>query len=195
MKTINFPNWILGALVASLITLAIGTKAEADQILSDELLITDIGGPVPVPIFDFFIPESAPPGPELDLTWVPGVATPVAIPIPPLTAIGLPGASIVVLLEPPGELPEPGEVPISVLLPDGQQAILSDVVISTLGVPQTAAPAFVSLLSDGHPDLPAIAPYFAYHTWRRLLRGDRAPSGHNAVCCSGGGPVRCSGRV
>ncbi len=130
-------------------------RASAATLESDELVISDIGGAAPVPIFDFFIPESSPPGVEPDLTWAPGSATPVPIPIPPLTAIGLPGVSIVALLEPPGEPLEPGEVPIPVVLPDGQTALLSDVVISTLGI--TSAPAFVSLLSDGHPDLPAIA--------------------------------------
>ena len=156
MKTNNSSNWVLGALLASLITLAIdNNKAEAAAIPSDELLISDIGGPVPVPIFDFFIPESAPPGAELDLTWVPGTAVPVPIPIPPTAAIMLPGVSIVALLEPPGEPVEPGEVPIPIVLPSGQTAILSDVIISTFGV--SNAPAFVSLLSDGHPDLPGIA--------------------------------------
>jgi hypothetical protein len=147
---------VLGLFLAALYGIAPGSLKEATAaILSDELKISDVGGAVPVPIFDFFLPESAPPGFEPDLTWTPGVAGPVPIPIPPLAAIGLPGAKLVVLLEPPGEVPGPGEVPIPVLLPTGQTAILSDLVISTLGI--TSAPPFVSLLSDGHQDLPAIA--------------------------------------
>jgi hypothetical protein len=132
-----------------------GAPTHAAAIPSDELKISDIGGAAPVTIFDFFLAEAPAPAGEPDLTWAPGTAVPVPIPVPPLTAIGLAGAKLVVLLEPSGEVPEPGEVPIPVLLPTGQTAILSDLVISTLGV--TSAPQFVSLLSDGHPDLPAIA--------------------------------------
>lgn len=150
------------ALVSSSATVFVALAAlmnaastHAAAVLSDELKISDIGGAAPVTIFDFFLAEAPAPAGEPDLTWVPGTAVPVPIPVPPLTAIGLPGAKLVVLLEPAGEVPGPGEVPIPVLLPTGQTAILSDLVISTLGV--TSAPQFVSLLSDGHPDLPTIA--------------------------------------
>jgi PEP-CTERM motif len=144
MKTINFSNWALGALVASLITLAIGNKAEADPILSDELLITDLG----VTIFDQFIPEGPPTAPEASLTWGPG---PV---LPPINAAQVPGALFVVLTEPANEVPDPGETLIPIQGPDGT-LFVSDVVISTLG--NTAQqPIQVSLVSDGDPDLRAI---------------------------------------
>jgi len=150
---------VLSSAIASVALAALimnGAPVHAAAIPSDELKISDIGGAAPVTIFDFFLAEGGATAGEPDLTWVPGSALPVSPPpVPPLSAIGLAGAKLVVLLEPAGEVPGPGEVPIPVLLPTGQTAILSDLVISTLGV--TSAPQFVSLLSDGHPDLPAIA--------------------------------------
>jgi hypothetical protein len=141
MKTINFSNWVLGALVAGLITLSIGNKVGAAQVLSDELLITDIG----VPIYDQFIPEGAAAAPEISLTWGLGAI------LTPIGAAQVPGAFIVVLTEPANEVPDPGEIQIPIQGPAGT-AFVSDIVISTIGN-QVQQPFQVSLVSDGNPDL------------------------------------------
>jgi hypothetical protein len=147
MKTINFSNWALGALTATVITLSLGNTAEAGQILSDELRITDLG----VQIFDQFIPEGPATAPEISLTWSPGPA------LPPLNAAQVPGAFFVVLTEPANEVPDPGEIQIPISGPAGT-AFVSDVVISTIGN-QVQQPFQVSLVSDGDPDLPAIVQF------------------------------------
>jgi hypothetical protein len=146
MKTIKFSNLMLGALVASLITLSTINNAQAGQVLSDELLITDIG----VPIFDQFIPEGT--GAETSLTWGPGAPL-----LPPLAAVQVPGALVVVLTEPAGEVPDPGEIQIPISGPLGT-FIVSDVVISTIGN-QVQQPFQVSLVSDGDPDLANIVQF------------------------------------
>jgi hypothetical protein len=90
---------------------------------------------------------------EATLTFA-GGPTPVPPPIPPATAVMLKGAGIVALYEPAGEPSEPGETPIIIPGPNGP-ITLSDVVISTLAIP--AVPPFITLVSDGGPDLGQIA--------------------------------------
>jgi hypothetical protein len=150
----------LGVLVAvtSLIILAVGSNAIA-QIgpapQSDRMVILAPGG-APV-LFDNLIPEPAPPGLEPTLTFA-GPPVPVPPPIPLPVAIGLPGAGVVVLTEPVGTPPDPGEVPIVTVIPGtNQQVVVSDIVISTLGNNQGVAP-FITLVSDGGPDLAQLVP-------------------------------------
>jgi PEP-CTERM motif-containing protein len=155
MKTTTcFFTWALGALVASLATLAIDNKADAQtNTLSDELLITaPAGAPV---FFANFIPEVPPAvAAETSLTFAGGPA-PAPLPIPLPVLIGLPGLSAVVLTEPAGLPPEPGEAPIVISGPNGP-IFVSDVVFSTLNN-QGGAPPFITLVSDGNPDLIQIA--------------------------------------
>lgn len=148
---------VLAAISSFVILLASSSAFAQGGPQSDELLISRPGAG---PIFDNFIPEPAPPGFEPTLTFAGGPA-PVPAPIPPAAAIGVPGASIIALIEPVGEPLQPGEVPIIILGPNGQQVVLSDVIISTLASPPAVAPPFITLVSDGSPDLAQIAPLLA----------------------------------
>jgi len=146
----------LGVLVVvtSLIILAAGSNAIAQVApQSDRMLILGPGGgPV---LFDNLIPEPAPAGLDPTLTFAGGPA-PVPPPIPLPAAIGLPGAGVVVLTEPVGTPPDPGEIPIVIAGPNGQ-VVVSDIVISTLGNVQGVQP-FITLVSDGGPDLAQLVP-------------------------------------
>ncbi|HME70398.1 MAG TPA: PEP-CTERM sorting domain-containing protein [Myxococcota bacterium] len=130
---------------------ALTAHVETANADSDQMVITGGEGG---PNFDNSIAEPAATGAEATLTFGGGPA-PVPPPIPPASAITLPGASVVVLTEPAGIPPEPGETPIVIQGPNGP-IVVSDVVISTLGIP-AAAPPFITLVSDGGPDLGQIA--------------------------------------
>jgi hypothetical protein len=130
---------------------AVIRTAHAASIDSDQLLITNAA-----PIFDNTIPEGAAGSAEPTLTFD-GGPVPVPAPIPPAQAITLPGVNIIVLTEPASEPPDPTEPPILIPGPNGALVSVSDVIISTLGA-LPVAPPFITLVSDGGPDLPAIAP-------------------------------------
>ena len=76
----------------------------------------------------------------------------------PLIGTGLPGASYVILLEPAGELPDPGELPSPVWIgPDQLDHFVSDVLVNGLANQAGLAP-FIALISDNNPDLAALVP-------------------------------------
>lgn len=134
--------------LSALIVVATVERANAAVIISDEFRILNSAG---APIFDSIIQEpnqTIPP--EAALTFAGGPDS-VPPPIPLIDAIRLPGTSVLVLTEPPGEPLEPGETPIIITGPNGP-VVVSDLVLSTLGT-QAAAPPFISLVSDGGPDL------------------------------------------
>jgi hypothetical protein len=130
----------------------IGTAGAA----SDRLVITDPSG---VSIFDNSISEVPATGAESSLTFAGGPA-PVPPPIPISSAITIPGIGIVVLSEPPGTAPEPGETPLVLPGPNGD-VFVSDLVVSTLVGNTAGVPAFVTLLSDGDPELQTLVPILA----------------------------------
>jgi hypothetical protein len=138
------------SVLAFAILVAQGARlASAAAVDSDRLLITDTAGVV---IFDNSIPEAAAGALEPTLTFAGGPA-PVPPPIPLASAITIPGINILLLTEPAGEPIDPTEPPI--LLPNG--GILSDVLISTVGVNPAVAPPFITLISDGSPEFQQIA--------------------------------------
>jgi hypothetical protein len=129
---------------------------------SDRLLISD---PTGLPIFDNSLPETAT-APETSLTFA-GGPTPVSPPpIPISSAITIPGVSIVVLTEPAGTTSDPGEPPL-ILPGPGGDIFVSDVVVSTL--PVAGIPAFITLLSDGDPELQQILPILGTTPGLRIL--------------------------
>lgn len=132
-------------------------SAKAADVPSDRMLVTDTAG---TPIFDNSIPETAAAG-ETTLTYA-GGPTPVTPPPIPLTsALTIPGVAVLILTEPASEPPDPTEPPIILSGPAGDVHV-SDVVISTLTVASTAGvPGFVSLVSDGDPELQNILPILA----------------------------------
>ena len=146
------------ALSVSILSLAlaltglIGTARAA----SDRMVITDSAG---VAIFDNSIVEAPATGAETSLTFAGGPAS-VPPPIPISSAITIPGVSIVVLTEPAGTAAEPGEPPLILPGPNGD-VFVSDLVVSTLADQAAGAPPFVSLLSDGDPELQSIIPILA----------------------------------
>jgi hypothetical protein len=127
--------------------------AHAANVPSDRMVINDSTGTA---IFDNSIPED--PAGETTLTWA-GGPTPVNPPPIPLTSVlTIPGVSVLILSEPANQPPDPTEPPpLTLQIPGGPTVLVSDVVISTLAVP-AAAPPFVSLVSDGDPELQAIVP-------------------------------------
>jgi len=123
-------------------------QSNAARADSDRMVILNSSG---APIFDNSLPEFTATAPEPTLTFTGGSA-PAPAPVPPATAVTLPGASIVVLTEPAGEPPQAGETPIVIPGPNGNVTV-SDVVISSAGSPTTGVPPFITLVSDGGPDL------------------------------------------
>jgi len=112
--------------------------------VSDRLFITGSGGAV---LFDNSTPDGGTAGPETTLTFTGGSANVLPPPIPPASAITLPGADVIVLLEPSNEPPDPTEPPVTIPGPSGP-VVVSDIIISTLGVPASTAAPFVMLVSD-----------------------------------------------
>jgi hypothetical protein len=148
----------LGVLVVvtSVIILATGNTVMAGGIVapqSDEMVISLPGIP---PLFDNLLIEPPPTGVEIPLTFAGGPANVVPPPAPLAAVIGLPGTSVVVLTEPVGTVPDPGEVPIIIPGPN-RDVVVSDIVISTIGN-QAGAPPFITLVSDGGPDLAQLVP-------------------------------------
>lgn len=137
--------------VAIALALVVHANLAKAATLSDRLLISDSTG---LPIFDNSIPE-APTAGETSLTFN-GGPTPVSPPpIPISSAITIPGVSLVVLSEPAGETPDPGQPPLVLPGPNGN-VLVSDLVVSTL--PVAGIPGFITLLSDGDPELQQIVP-------------------------------------
>jgi len=148
----------------SIVSLALVTAghagvARAASTLSDRPLITDTAGGAP--IFDQSLPEGTPNG-EPTLTFAGGPAPVSPPPIPIAQAITIPGVAILVLTEPASEPPDPTEPPIFLPGPNGEVPV-SDVLVSTLPVTGggTGIPGFISLLSDGDPELQNIIPILA----------------------------------
>jgi len=80
---------------------------------------------------------------ETTLTFTPGNPNNVLPPpLPPGTAITVPGANVIVLTEPAGEPPDPTEPPVTI-----SGRTVSDILISTLANPSGAQP-FLMLVSD-----------------------------------------------
>ena len=128
------------------LALVFAAHIESANAASDRMLITGTGGAV---VFDNSVPEGLPAGGETSLTFTGGPAN-VPPPVPPLSLIGTPGVSVVVLTEPASEPPDPTEPPLVIPGPTGPISV-SDVVISSLGA--GTVPPFISLLSDGDPEL------------------------------------------
>ena len=119
------------------------SAAQAQQTQSDFLRITPPGGPS----ITFTIIESAvPPGePGAVFNPIPGL-DPFSMDIPFLLGAG---AHFVLLTEPVGTIPEPGEAAVPIPCPlVGQQCILSDIVVGLL---DTSGLAHVGFYSDPHP--------------------------------------------
>ena len=118
--------------------------AQAQQARSDVLRITPPGGPS----ITFIIAETVaiPPGePGAVFNPIPGL-DPFSMDIPFLLGAG---AHFVLLTEPLGTIPEPGEVAIPIPCPlVGQQCILSDIVVGLL---DTSGLAHVGFYSDASP--------------------------------------------
>jgi PEP-CTERM motif-containing protein len=140
--------------LASLVIAGHAGAARAASTLSDRLLITDTAGGAT--IFDQSIPEDAAAEPTLTFAGGPAPVSPPPIPI--ASAIGIPGVAILILTEPAGEPPDPTEPPLVLPGPNGN-VLVSDVLVSTL--PIAGIPGFVSLLSDGDPELQNIIPILA----------------------------------
>ena len=96
------------------------------------------------PIFDALIPEPAPTAAEGEAVFSPAGPFPIPVPLPP-------GSLAVILTEPAGTPPDPGETPIVFSGPNGQ-VFVSDVVISTVNNQVGFAP-MIALVSDGDPIL------------------------------------------
>ena len=133
----------LALLNAVVVTLGMST-AQAQQAGSDFLSVTPLGSPS----ITFTISETAPipPGePGAVFNPIPGL-DPFSMDIPFLLSAG---AHFVLLAEPFGTPPTPGEVGISIPCPlVGQQCILSDIVVGLL---DTAGVAHVGFYSDPNP--------------------------------------------
>jgi hypothetical protein len=143
----------------SILTLALVTAghagvANAASVPSDRLLVTDTTGTA---IFDNSLPEGTAAG-ETTLTFAGGPLPVTPPPIPIASAITIPGVAILVLTEPAGTVPDPLEPPLILTGPNGD-IFVSDLVVSTL--PVAGIPQFVSLLSDGDPELQSILPVLA----------------------------------
>jgi PEP-CTERM motif len=110
---------------------------------SDRMVITGSGGVV---LFDNSMPETGTAGTETSLTFTGGPSNTLPPPVPPLSVIGAGGVSVIVLTEPASEPPDPTEPPTG---PSGPITV-SDVLVSNAGA---TAPQFISLLSDGDPQL------------------------------------------
>lgn len=136
----SFYSWI--ACFVFVFAAHVGTANAA----SDRMVITGSGGVV---LFDNSMPETSTAGPETSLTFTGGPANVVPPPVPPLSVIGAGGVSVIVLTEPASEPPDPTEPPIIISGPNGPITV-SDVLVSNAGA---AAPQFISLLSDGDPQL------------------------------------------
>jgi hypothetical protein len=146
------------------VAFAFTQRVEIAAAASDQLLITDSAGVV---MFDNSIPEGGAAGSvEPTLTFAGGPA-PVPPPIPLASAITIPGINIVLLMEPATEPLDPTEPP-PVTLPNG--GIVSDVLISTVGMDQAAGlPSFITLISDGAPELQEIASLLPTLTGAHIL--------------------------
>ncbi len=152
----------LGMLVAVASVLVVTTvdKAIASAVSSDEMVISIPGGPV---IFDNSVPEVPPAGgAEDEITFAGGPANVIPPPVPLVGVIGAPGTSELILSEPTGELPDPGEPLITFPTPNGP-IVVSDLIISTLGN-QATLPPFITLVSDGNPDLQQLVPLLSPST-------------------------------
>jgi len=118
--------------------------AQSANAASDRLLITGTGGAV---LFDNSTPDGGTAAPETTLTFTGAATNTLPPPISPAGAIGIPGADVIVLLEPSSEPPDPTEPPVTIPGPSGP-VVVSDIIISTLGVPASTAPPFIMLASD-----------------------------------------------
>jgi len=135
---------------ASLLTTGRNLLAQSG---SDELkILTTSGGGV----VDIFVPETTEPGTEFSALFAPGTGLshlqpPGALPgiIPP----GLPGATYVLLSEPPTEPVDATELPPVFYVGSNGAVPIGDVLINGMGV--TSGPPFVALVSDNNPDLAA----------------------------------------
>jgi len=123
---------------------AFTVHAGSAKAASDRLLITSPSGGV---LFDNSMPDAGTAGPETTLTFTGAPTNTLPPPLPPPAAITTPGADVIVLTEPAGEPPDPTEPPVTISGPTGP-VVVSDIIISTLGIPAGAAPPFVMLASD-----------------------------------------------
>jgi hypothetical protein len=115
------------------------------------MLITGPGGVV---LFDHSVAQELPVGGATTLTFAGGAGNATLPPGLPSDIIGYPGVTVVVLTEAAKELPDPKEPLITVPGPIGLPIAVSDMVISTLGLPpENNLPRFVSLVSAGDPGL------------------------------------------
>jgi hypothetical protein len=134
---------------AALLVLVLSSTAGAQaNSLSDRLLITD---PNHNPIFDQILPET--PGTVEPTLAFGGTPAPVSIPAGfPGAVVTLPGTKVVLFTE---TVADPGEPTLIYTNPlTGQQSIISDAIISTVGtVSSTGVPPYIMLLSDPNPDL------------------------------------------
>lgn len=134
----SFYSWIVCLVFA--FAAHVGT-ANAD---SDRLVI--VSGSTGVVVFDNSTPDAGPAGPETTLTFTGAPTNTLPPPIPPGAAVTIPGANVIVLTEPANEPPDPTEPPVTIPGPGGP-IVVSDILISTLGVTGTAPP-FIMLASD-----------------------------------------------
>ena len=153
MRARGFLRFSVLTLVAVLTAHAATANAAPNQeiFLSDSMIVKSANGTV---LFDNFTADALG---ETTLTFTPGNPNNVLPPpLPPATAITVPGANVIVLTEPAGEPPDPTEPPVTI-----NGLVVSDILISTLANPSGAQP-FIMLVSDfadlqGITSLPANA--------------------------------------
>ncbi len=118
---------------------------------SDRLVIT---APTGAPLFDQTIPEET--GTEVQAIYSPAVP-PVIVPAG--QAVTSPLFGTILLLEPIGTVPDPGETSLIINIPGAAPRILSDALIWTKPA-NTAIPPYIQLISDGDPELRDVANSF-----------------------------------
>jgi len=149
---------MLGVVIAasSLFVLASGSNLVAGPIPpSDEFEITLGGG---IGLQDTVIPETAGPGTESSALFAPGLGLPQSPPPGALQAglveLGapIPGATYVILAEPPAEPIDPTELPPVIYAGPNGPVVVSDVLINGVNN-QLGLPPFIAFVSDNNPDL------------------------------------------